>query len=104
MLKAANLTKEIALLNFGLAPLDSRRDVAMLGLIHRTVLGLGPTHFKKFFVLAEASRNPDGRICMRGHNWQLQSYRVGRFLDAIAHLLLEAIVYYNLLLEYIVAA
>ena len=41
---------------------------------------------------------------MRGHNRQLQSYRVGRFLEATAHSLLGAIDVYNLLPEYIVAA
>ena len=32
-----------------LAPLTARRDMAMLGLIHRTVLGKGPCHFRAFF-------------------------------------------------------
>ena len=47
LLRAATLTEEEALLNFGLAPLSSRRDIAMLGLIHRTVSGGSPNHFKK---------------------------------------------------------
>ena len=38
-----------ALVHFRLAPLSSRRDMAMLGLIHRTVLGKGPLQFKEFF-------------------------------------------------------
>ena len=76
----------------------------MLGLIHRTVIGMGPEHFKQFFVKAEASKNPDGRICLRGHNGQLRSYRVGRYLEATAHSLLGAIDVYNLLPEYIIAA
>ena len=38
-----------ALVHFHLAPLDTRRDIAMLGLIHRTVLGKGPQQFKDFF-------------------------------------------------------
>ena len=38
-----------ALVHFHLAPLSSRRDMAMLGLIHRTVLGKGPQQFKEFF-------------------------------------------------------
>ena len=37
-----------ALLEFKLAPLSSRRDIAMLGLTHRTVLGKGPSQFKHF--------------------------------------------------------
>ena len=39
-----------ALLIFNLAPLCLRRDIALLGLIHRTMLGQGPEHFKQWFV------------------------------------------------------
>ena len=46
-----------ALIEFNLAPLSARRDMAMLGVIHRTVLGKGPRHFKQHFVL-----DSDGRI------------------------------------------
>jgi len=38
-----------ALVKFHLAPLSTRRDIAMLGLIHRTVCGKGPSQFKDFF-------------------------------------------------------
>ena len=38
-----------ALIDFHLAPLSARRDMAMLGVIHRTVLGKGPGQFSKFF-------------------------------------------------------
>ena len=38
-----------ALLVVNLAPLSLRRDIAMLGLIHRTMLGQGPEHFKQRF-------------------------------------------------------
>ena len=32
-----------------LAPLNARRDMAILGLIQRTVLGRGPKHFRQYF-------------------------------------------------------
>ena len=38
-----------ALVTFHLAPLATRRDIAMLGLIHRTILGKGPSQFNAFF-------------------------------------------------------
>ena len=38
-----------ALVTFHLAPLATRRDIAMLGLIHRTILGKGPSQFSAFF-------------------------------------------------------
>ena len=38
-----------ALVHFHLAPLSMRRDIAMLGMIHRTILGKGPQQFLEFF-------------------------------------------------------
>ena len=38
-----------ALVTFHLAPLATRRDIAMLGLIHRTILRKGPPQFSAFF-------------------------------------------------------
>jgi hypothetical protein len=39
----------VALINFHLAPLSARRDMALLGVIHRTMLGKGPAQFLDFF-------------------------------------------------------
>ena len=41
-----------ALVHFNLAPLAARRDIALLGLICRIVLGRGPPHFRNHFTLA----------------------------------------------------
>ena len=38
-----------SLVSFRLAPLSTRRDIAMLGVLHRTMLGKGPNHFSEFF-------------------------------------------------------
>jgi hypothetical protein len=51
-LRDAGIDELAALMSFNLAPLATRRDIAMLGLIHRTVLGKGPPHFRKHFKLA----------------------------------------------------
>ena len=48
-LREIGVTKEDALLHFNLAPLSTRRDMAMMGLIHRTVLGFGPSQFDRMF-------------------------------------------------------
>ena len=53
VLLAAGLSGVDALRSFRLAPLRVRRDIALLGLIHRTVLGHGPKHFREFFVVDE---------------------------------------------------
>ena len=42
------ITEHAALFDYGLAPLRVRRDIALLGLIHRTVLGGGVCHFDEF--------------------------------------------------------
>ena len=56
-----------ALRYFRLAPLRVRRDIALLGLIHRTVLGLDPKHFREFFSVDEhATREAKGK-----HRFQL---------------------------------
>ena len=41
-----------ALSEYNLAHLSSRRDISMLGLIHRVVLGKAPSQFSKFFYVA----------------------------------------------------
>ena len=40
------MSDEDALFVFHLAPLSVRRDIAMLGVVHRTVLGWGPVQFR----------------------------------------------------------
>ena len=53
VLDAAGVSVVDALRSFRLAPLRVRRDIALLGLIHRTVLGHGPKQFQEFFSLDE---------------------------------------------------
>ena len=48
-LRDLGIDAESALAEFNLAPLRVRRDLAMLGLLHRTALGKGPRHFDNFF-------------------------------------------------------
>ena len=43
-LKQVGISEMDALISFHLAPLASRRDMAMLGAIHRAVLGEGPNN------------------------------------------------------------
>ena len=58
-LRQLGLTELNALCEFRLAPLNCRRDMAILGLIHRTVLGLGPSQFSNYFKLASPTNHPD---------------------------------------------
>ena len=48
-LEKIGLPVDAALHEFNLAPLHSRRDIAMLGVIHRSALGRGARQFYEFF-------------------------------------------------------
>ena len=47
LLRDIGVSEEDALLHFGLAPLEARRDMAMLGMIHRAVLRKGPRQLQQ---------------------------------------------------------
>ena len=78
--------------------------MAVLGIIHRTVLGLGPEHFREYFKRDAASKNPAGRETVRRHDVQLRSYRTGRCLNILGNSIIGAIDIYNLLPASVVAA
>jgi exonuclease III len=48
-LKALDISEVDALVEYNLAPLACRRDMAILGMLHRAVIGAGPPHFRKLF-------------------------------------------------------
>ena len=58
-LQDSGISEGEALMTFNLAPLSARRDIAMLGIIHRSVLNKGPKHFKQHFKAAPGYR----RLC-----------------------------------------
>ena len=61
-LRHVNLPVEDALAGFNLAPLAARRDMAMLGLIHRARLGKGPTQLSQYFRDAPRSTGRTRRV------------------------------------------
>ena len=62
----AGVAEVSALVTFNLAPLETRRDMAMLGLIHRTMLGKGPVQFRKHFVGDATGALKDPRATISG--------------------------------------
>ena len=87
-----------ALMEFNLAPLSSRRDMAMMGLIHRTVLRQGPESFGQFFRLSTQPRSCHRtRAATRRHSRQLQDIRSGGFLEIERRSALGLASVYNLL-------
>ena len=81
-----------ALVEFHLAPLCTRRDIAMLGLLHKTVRGTGPSQFTEFFW-----RDPQ-------HPTKLVDPRVTLRSPLIKRSALGLVAIYNLLPHSIVSA
>ena len=61
ILEHLRISETQALFDFNLAPLGTRRDIAMLGLVHRAVLGTGPPQFSKFFKRVEGAPDASWR-------------------------------------------
>ena len=73
-----------------LAPLETRLDIAMLGLIHRSVLGCGPRHFANIFL-------PSPPSVSQKHDKQLLSHRSPRHLQILSRSALGLVDVHNLL-------
>ena len=91
-----------AFLIFNLAPLSLRRDIAMLGLIRRTVLGQGPQHFQQFFYREDCEERRSKRF--RRHEHRLHEYQDGKQLDVVTRSALGLVSIYNMLPTEIVEA
>jgi hypothetical protein len=65
-LQEAGVSEKEALMEFNLAPLETRRDIAMLGVIHRTAMGRGPRHFRIHFQKQQDGYIKDPRAELKG--------------------------------------
>ena len=77
-LQDAGVTAEEALMEFNLAPLAMRRDIAMLGLIHRAALGKGPPQLRQLIkrrpgscMIVDPYENVTRRPIIRRSMWGL---------------------------------
>ena len=71
-LEQCGISPEIALTSFNLAPLNARRDMAMLGLLHRVQLGTAPKPLADFFPPARSSLYDFAPNISPPHNRQFQ--------------------------------
>ena len=95
-LKEVGLTEEEALTNYNLAPLNCRRDMAALGLVHRTALGQGPKHFRDwFFATAVPQHTYKTRYQKHRHNKQLHDHLQGNHTELLRRSLLGVPRVYN---------
>ena len=104
-LREVGLTAENAFLVFNLAPLQTRRDIAGLGIIHRTILGRGPPHFRKwFFSSKKALHAYSTRLQTSRHNKQIHDYLDGGHNELLRRSLLGLPRVYNSLPQSVVNA
>ena len=96
-LRKAGVTTLEGLMVFNLAPLAARRDMAMLGLIHRTVLGKGPEQFRNFFFPASQRSTSRTRLAERRseHGSQLTDWRRRTHLNVVRRSALGLVAVYN---------
>ena len=88
--------------DYNLAPLKSRRDMAMLGLIHKTVLGQAHPDFSKFFRLSFEPRSGRTRSQNNRHAYTLQDDRISSELEVWRRSAAGLIPTYNRLPENVV--
>ena len=95
-LRESCVSDEDAPFVFHLAPLSIRRDIAMLRVIHRTVLGRGPSQFRELFKLAPLDGHParTRSQCSR-HRFQLENPRGQHHSDMLARSALGPMWVYN---------
>ena len=96
------MSEKEALLQYNLSPLGARRDIAMLGIIHRTVLGLGHPDFQRFFYAAEYRHAHCTRLQSASHCRQLFDPVDGHHTDYFARSIFGLIKVYNRLPEHAV--
>ena len=102
-LKEVGLTEENALEDFNLAPLGTRRDIAMLGIIHRAALGKGPEPLHKFFQPnTTTSSTRSTRANTSAHSRQLKDMRGDVFLEVTRRSALGLVAVYNKLPQAVV--
>ena len=94
-LRQVGVTEVDAIVQFKLAPLCSRRDIAMLGVIHRALLGEGPLQLREFFQLDTTDLRRSTRHVR--HNWQLLCDYGAKPLDIVKRSVLGLCRIYNML-------
>ena len=103
-LRKLGLRSEDALERYNLAPLETRRDIALFAVLHKIVLGIAPLQLAALFrrePRPEPGRTPT-RLLVRRHGYQLQQplFRT----DVLKRSLFGYVVVYNLLPPEVVEA
>ena len=97
-----DLTDEEAFLRYNLAPLRLRRDIAVLGLLHRIQLGEAHNDFRTLFAADVHQHTAHTRRNVRRHNRQF--HEIWGKTDYFNRSVFSAVRVYNVLPEYVVKA
>ena len=101
-LREVGLTETEALLDFRLAPLVSRRDMAILGFLHRVNLGLVSTQVRDLFPPVPPPPVRPGRFGARLHNKRLLDRVDRRSSDQFRRSIFGMVNCYNSLPQFVV--
>ena len=97
------LSRSEAFTNFNLAPLSVRRDISMLGLLHRVVLGEAPAQFKDYIFPVRPRDYPRGWAdVFNRHNRQLHDPLTHSNLKIMHRSIFRLIHPYNVLPQVVV--
>ena len=92
------MSEEEAFVRFKLAPVDFRCKVALLGLIHKCVLGLAPPQLCALFTAAPSARHSyPTRFSIRRHDCQLVDLIDGSQSSLLERSLFGLVKFYNAL-------
>ena len=100
--REVGLDSRTAFVQHNLAPTELRRDVAMLGFLHKVALGTAHPYTQNLFPPAPKEQNPHQRtrLSQRRHNLQLQDrvlYFTQRPLEVLRRSVFALVKVYNLL-------
>ena len=101
LLRELHLSAKDALNWYNLAPLNARRDIAILGLLYRIVYGLAPPQLCSLFPFQEQTSRAITRLGVRRH--QLQLFEPSFRTDIYRRSLFGLIVVWNLLPQEVVS-
>ena len=102
---AIDLTPHDAFIHHNFAPPQLRRDIAMLGLLHKITLHKCHEDFHALFPAAEQTRHDHRtRLSSSRHNRQLHEHCDGTHTDLTGRSLLALATIYNLLPQHVVDA
>ena len=102
-LRELGLSSADAFLQYNLAPVAMRRDIGILGLIHKCVVGVADITLRELFPAAEQRcHRHDTRLSSRRHNKQVLDRCDGRHSELLARSIFGLVKVYNLLPQHMV--